>query len=331
MNWFKVTIHHPPVAGEAVSAVLFEEGASGVWEDQPDDRGRQVTRAGFPQETASRLETHLPKIMGRLVTIFESSPDDFELIMAMEKNHDWAEKWKEGLSPITVNNKLAIAPTWWPDNDLPKAESILRIDPGLAFGSGHHASTFMCLSLLCEEAPGAKRILDVGAGSGILSLAAAVLSPSAEIFGVDNDLDTIAVAAENAGDNHLSGRIDFSGRELASFQTGFDLIVANITLGPLKELAPEISRLAEDGTGLILSGLLETQVEEISRLYADLGWGLKRHLGRDEWAGLLFVKGSGKADVRRAEMLDSESLPPADSDQESSKSRQSNASTGALQ
>lgn len=299
LNWFKVTIHHPPIAGEAVSAVLFEEGASAIWEDQPDDRGRQVTLAGFPQETASRQKANLPKIVDRLAAIFECSPDDFKLIMEMEKNHDWAEKWKEGLNPIEISRQLAIAPSWWPADELPAAESILRIDPGLAFGSGHHASTFMCLSLLCQCPPGARLILDVGAGSGILSLAAAKLNPSAEIIGVDNDLDTIAVAVENARDNQLADRVDFSGRELSCLNPGFDLIMANITLEPLKGLAPEISRLAGAGARLILSGLLETQVEEITHLYSSLGWSPAAHLGRDEWAGLMFIKTSAKPSSQR--------------------------------
>lgn len=301
LNWFKVTVHHPPVAGEAVSALLFDEGAGGVWEDQPDDRGRQVTRAGFPQEAAGHLENRLPEMMARLVPIFESSPDDFELFMEMEKNHDWAEKWKEGLKPIEINSRLAIAPSWWPEDDLPEAESILRIDPGLAFGSGHHASTFMCLSLLSEKASAARRILDVGAGSGILSLAAAALNPGASVTGVDNDPETIAVAEENARDNRMEGRIDFSDRELSALTDSFDLILANITLGPLKELAPGISRLAADRAALILSGLLESQVEEIVGCYRDLGWALHRHLGRDEWAGLLLIKGADPAEIQREE------------------------------
>lgn len=291
LNWFKVSIHHPPVAGEAVSAVLFEEGASGVWEDQPDEQGRQVTRAGFHQEAAAYLENRLPEIMDRLVNIFESEPDDFVLFMELEKNHDWAEKWKEGLRPIAVGPHLTVAPTWWPEDDLPRDRALLRIDPGLAFGSGHHASTYMCLSLLCDCAPDARRILDVGSGSGILALAAAALSPAASITGVDNDPQTLPVAEKNALDNHLAGRIQFSDCELSSLTPGFDLIAANITLGPLKALAPDIAGLAAEGGRLILSGLLESQVEEIVETYTARGWRIERRLDQDEWSALSLIKG----------------------------------------
>jgi len=301
LNWFKVTIHHPPMAAEAVSALLFDEGASGVWEDQPDAQGRQVTRAGFPQECAGSLENRLPDLIENLALIFESNSDDFKLFMEMEKNHDWAEKWKEGLEPITIGAQLTIAPTWWSKNDLPEAQTVLRIDPGLAFGSGHHASTFMCLKLLCDYAAEAARVLDVGAGSGILSLTAAALNPAAEIYGVDNDPDTIGVAEENAFDNKLGHRIKFSAQDLSSLKAGFDLIMANITLKPLQDLAPQISRLAGDQARLILSGLLETQLAEIRQSYESLGWGLQRRMGRDEWAGLLFVKGAESKTVEREE------------------------------
>ncbi|MDL2226437.1 50S ribosomal protein L11 methyltransferase [Deltaproteobacteria bacterium OttesenSCG-928-M10] len=294
LNWLKVTVHHPPVAGEALSALLFDEGAQGVWEDLPDARGRPVSRAGFGPEERARLEKTLPVIVARLAEAFDLPAGDFDFRLELEESHDWAEKWKEGLAPVIISPALALAPTWWPADDLPEAAVILRLDPGLAFGSGHHATTFLCLKLLVAAAPAARRILDVGAGSGILSLAAAACAPEAEVIGVDNDPDTIEVARENAELNNLGRRVSFSGRDLAELQGTFDLIVANITLGPLTELAPAITRLAESGGGLILSGLLDSQAEEAAEVYAALGWNLARRLDRDEWSALLFAKSKTK-------------------------------------
>ena len=290
LNWLKATIHHPPAASEAAGALLFDEGAKGVWEDLPDERGRAVTRSGFETADRERLETALPEIVARLAEAFNYDGGEFSYDLTLEENHDWAEKWKEGLEPIVVDNRLALAPTWWPEDDLPRADLVLRLDPGLAFGSGHHATTFLCLKFITELAPKARRVLDVGAGSGVLSLAAAALNPTAEVMGVDNDLDTIEVAVDNAAANGLSGRAIFSGQCLDELPGTFDFIVANITLGPLTELAGSISARAADGGRLVLSGLLETQVPEAVEIYERLGWGTHRRLGRDEWAALLLVK-----------------------------------------
>lgn len=301
LNWLKATIHHPPVTAEALSALLFEEGAQGVWEDLPDSSGRTVSRAGFKPDDGERLEKALPAIVACLAEAFDRPASDFEFSLELEEVHDWAEKWKEGLTPVAISPALALAPTWWPADDLPEATVILRLDPGLAFGSGHHATTFLCLKLLAEAAPAARRILDVGAGSGILSLAAAALTTEAEVIGVDNDPDTIEVARENAELNYLDDRADFSDRNLAELEGTFDLIVANITLGPLTELAPAITRLAESGGRLILSGLLDSQADEAAHIYADLGWGLTRRLGRDEWSALFFLKDAPSREFQREE------------------------------
>jgi len=290
LNWLKVTISHPPVAAEAVSALLFDEGASGVWEDRPDEGGRQVTRAGFAPGAEAGLKSMLPERLKNLAEIFELPPTDFNFSLELEEDHDWAEKWKEGLKPIIVSSRLAVAPTWWPEEDLPERRFVLRLDPGLAFGSGHHATTWLCLSLLDECAPAARRILDVGSGSGILALAAARLNEQAEITGIDNDLETISVALENALANNLEGRINFSGRTLYELSPPFDLIVANITLGPLVELAPAISTQAAAGGRLILSGLLTAQAEEAAETYTPLGWRQVRRLDRDEWSALLLER-----------------------------------------
>ncbi len=289
LNWLKATIIHPPAAAEAVSALLFEEGAQGVWEDQPDRRGRQVTRSGFPPDREAGLAAALPLLVARLAEAFAFDPAEFDFSLEIEENHDWAEKWKEGLKPVLIGPGLALAPTWWPEDDLPHAEVVLRLDPGLAFGSGHHASTFMCLMLLADQAPAAQRVLDVGAGSGILSLAAAALNPKARVVGVDNDPETIAVARENAEINHLERQLDFSNRGLDQLDGPFDLIAANITLGPLTEIAPYLKPLAAPGARLILSGLLESQLAEAMAAYEQWGWSAIRCLIKDEWAALLLT------------------------------------------
>lgn len=287
--WLKVTVHHPVVTAEAVSQLLFDEGAEGVWEDQPDGLGRTVTRSGFSPDHLLRLEVALPALIERVSKAFTLPEAEFEYNLELEENFDWAEKWKEGLEPVSLGPHLAVAPTWWPSENLPRAEVVLRLDPGLAFGSGHHASTCLCLDYLIELAPGARSILDVGFGSGILALAAAALNPEAKVQGLDNDPNTLTVARENAQQNNLLDRVSFT-TELKELSPPFDLLAANITLGVLEELAPVLTSLGADDSLLILSGLLTTQVEEISGIYGALGWKLKQHRNREEWSGLLLAR-----------------------------------------
>lgn len=291
LNWLKVVFHHPPITAEAVSELLFEAGAQGLWEDPPDGRGRLVTLAGFGPDDGQRLDSLLPQVAARLAEAFDLAAGDFEFSLVLEEDHDWAEKWKEGLTPFVAGPRLAVAPTWWPDEDLPDREVVLRIDPGLAFGSGHHATTFMCLTHLSDLAPAARRILDVGAGSGILSLACAALNPGAEIIGVDNDPDTVEVAQDNAAANGLADRVDFSARPLSELTPPFDLIVANITSNPLMELAPAISALAGPGGRLLLSGLPESQAPEVYEVYSQLGWLGGETSRQDGWEARVFSRG----------------------------------------
>lgn len=289
-NWLKVIFHAPPITSEAVSELLFQAGAKGLWEDAPDDRGRLVLMAGFAVEDGAGLADLLPGLAERLAEAFDLVVEEFAFRLELEENHDWAEKWKEGLAPFTAGPRLAVAPTWWPEEDLPDREVVLRIDPGLAFGSGHHATTFMCLTFLSELAPAAGRILDVGAGSGILALACAALNPGAEIIGVDNDPETVEVAAGNAAANGLTGRVDFSDRPLDRLRPPFDLIVANITSGPLMELAPGLTGLAGPGALLVLSGLPESQAPEVYEVYGLLGWQGGEIKRLDGWEARVFSR-----------------------------------------
>ena len=288
--WLKVTLRHPPNAADAVSALFFEAGAAGLWEDLPDECGRVVTRAAFlGSAERERLAALGPELAARLAEAFGLDKDDFDFSLELEDSQDWAEKWKEGLGPVLVSPALAVAPTWWPEDDGPEAAVVLRLDPGLAFGSGHHATTWLCLKLLAELAPGAGRILDVGFGSGILALAAAALNPAAEVLGVDNDPAVLAVAEANAALNGL--RVGFSSKTLDQLSPPFDLIAANLTLAPLLELAPLITPLAGPTGRLILSGLLESQAAEAARAYEPFGFSLEGRLGREEWAALLLGRG----------------------------------------
>ncbi|MDR1085928.1 MAG: 50S ribosomal protein L11 methyltransferase [Deltaproteobacteria bacterium] len=307
-DWLSLTLITPPAAGEAAGAVLFEAGAYGIWEDLPDSEGRLVFRAGFPVGHESRLMSEIPAALVRLAETLELPLTSMALSLELKPGEDFSETWKKDLKPFPVGPKLWIVPSWWTEPLKPGPKTkILRLDPGPAFGSGLHPSTFLCLTLiysLAEDNRSPARILDLGAGSGILAIAAALLFPQAEITGLDSDRNTLKVAQNNLKANQLQGRASFAGEPLSGQEPGFNLIAANLTLNTLTELSGEIkSKLAQDGL-LIVSGLLTEQVPAMEETFKNLNLGVYSHLGQDEWSALLIGPdgpGSQREEVPRPE------------------------------
>ena len=174
---------------------------------------------------------------------------------------------------------------------MPEAgEVLLTIDPGMAFGSGTHETTTLCL-LALEELMAQKkaaRLLDVGTGSGILAIAAALWG-AADILGLDNDPEAVRVASENAALNGFGPQhLHFSLTPVEEITQTYPLVVANILSGILIELAPALAGRVEAGGTLVLSGILATQGDEVRAAYEALGLGEVRREARGEWLALWF-------------------------------------------
>ncbi|MDR1872812.1 MAG: 50S ribosomal protein L11 methyltransferase [Deltaproteobacteria bacterium] len=288
-DWLNLTLSVPPITGEAASALLFEAGARGIFEDAPDKEGRLVFQAGYPLGQESKLMAMIPAGLVTMAESFAIPLTDFALFLEIKPAEDYSELWKQDLKPFSVGPLLWIVPSWWtePLEADPKAK-ILKIDPGMAFGSGLHASTFLSLTHLYDLAGSASlpRILDLGSGSGILALAAALLFPTAQIEGLDIDKDTLEVAVANRDHNQLKGRVDFTSQPLTAQKPGYDLILANLTLNTLTELAPEIKRVLNPGGHLIASGLLDDQVGSLEEAYKGPGFSLIKRLSQDGWSAV---------------------------------------------
>jgi ribosomal protein L11 methyltransferase len=293
-DWLCVTINTPPLAGEAISEALFEAGANGLWEDNPDELGRQVFKAGFANGLEAQLMASLPSALVKVANAFEIPLADFFMVMENVVGEDYCEIWKKDLLPIKISSLLLISPSWWSEPlTLEPSTKVLQLDPGSAFGSGRHPTTFLCLKLLSdlvEKGNTPVKILDLGSGSGILALSAALLLPNSTIIGLDDDVDTLVTATANQKKNQLKKNVTFSSAPLSTLKHKFDLILANLTLDPLVNLSPSITNLLNPEAFLILSGLLETQVAPLQKAYASLGWQIEKHLGQAEWSAILLVK-----------------------------------------
>jgi ribosomal protein L11 methyltransferase len=209
---------------------------------------------------------------------------------------DWVEAWKVHFQPIPVGERLMIVPAWLEPDTAGRIP--IRIDPGMAFGTGTHPTTQLCLELIetiqkSVPDPGATEVIDVGCGSGILSIAAAKLG-ARRALGVDTDPDAIAAARENARLNGVSERLELEVGSLADIQGGqFNLHKAPLVLANI--LAPVIVQLLREGLGdlltpggyLVLSGILEEQSPEVESALSKNGLQVLERRMIEDWVAFL--------------------------------------------
>ncbi len=176
-------------------------------------------------------------------------------------DQDWVRLTQSQFDPIPISPRLWIVPTW---HEAPDSEALnIRLDPGLAFGTGSHPTTRLCLRWLDENIQGGETVLDYGCGSGILAIAAARLG-AADVWGVDIDPQAIQAAAYNADMNGVNAR--FYTPDMAP-ATCAQIVVANILTNPLKALAPLLAGLTLPGGRLVMSGILEKQADAVMEAY----------------------------------------------------------------
>ena len=250
MNWQALDIDIEPSAREAVEYALMEAGALGT-ETGTTDQLTKVT--GYFSEVPNResVRSELLEAL-RIYDLPSSSVRDMNLREV--ENRDWLEEWKKSWQPVEVG-RFIIAPPWTKLNTTPD-RIVIRIEPGMAFGTGTHETTRLCLHAIEKNFRGGS-FLDVGTGTGILAIAAARMFPDARIEACDTDADAIAIARENAKTENIQFRVG----SVDDTTTSADLVCANLTADVIVQLLPALIR-ATCGR-LILSGILDTQVEGV--------------------------------------------------------------------
>ena len=180
------------------------------------------------------------------------------------EDRDWVRAWMDDFHPMQFGTHLWVCPSNQAPPD-PQAVNIL-LDPGLAFGTGTHPTTALCLEWLDAHAPRAASVIDYGCGSGILAIAAALLG-AREVHAVDIDPQALLATAQNAEANAVADAIQVKAPEQLPLRH-YDLVLANILAGPLQQLAPRFAELLRPGGAVVLSGLLEAQADEVAQSYA---------------------------------------------------------------
>ena len=184
------------------------------------------------------------------------------LALQVLEDEDWVLRTQAQFPPFTTG-RLAIVPTW---HEPPPGRVAVRLDPGVAFGTGSHPTTRLCLSWLAREMRPGASLLDYGCGSGILSIAAAALG-AGEVIGIDIDPQAVQAATANARRNGVAARYTDASRFPPDGAQRFDIVVANILANPLVVLAPSLARRVAPGGHMVLSGILDRQAAEVIAAY----------------------------------------------------------------
>ena len=295
MSWLSISIETDCSRAEALADALLDAGALSASIEDAD--------AGTPAETPQFGEPGSATTPGwersRVVALLEAGTDPDILIAACAPlagldsipaytredvaEQNWVQLTQAQFDPIRVSERLWIVPSW---HEAPDPEAIvLVLDPGMAFGTGSHPTTRLCLEWLERTVTSGISILDYGCGSGILAIAAAKLG-AANVLGVDIDLQAVSAATRNAERNEVNARFEDSEKDIKG---QFDIVIANILSNPLKALAPAICSHVRPGGKLALSGILAEQAEELISFYAPY-LSLEVADIRDGWVCLAGVK-----------------------------------------
>jgi ribosomal protein L11 methyltransferase len=287
--WYALDVTIERAAAEAVEYALMEAGALGTESNQLGARalaeGAETCEVTAYFDVVPERE-RVRSVLSEALKIYSLPSGSVREMRVREvADRDWLGEWKKSWQPVRVGERFIIAPPW---SELEDAQErlVIRIEPGMAFGTGTHETTRLCLEAIEKYFAGAS-FLDVGTGTGILSIAAALLRPQARIEACDTDRDAVEIARENARLNHVGERIQFRVGSLDETATASaDVVCANLTADVIVPLLP---RLVSATCGrLILSGILESQTELVRTRLRELGINQEIELAaKGEWVAMI--------------------------------------------
>jgi ribosomal protein L11 methyltransferase len=280
MNWYALDLSCTAGAEEAVEYALMEAGALGTECDVspgPDGLVRVTAYFEAPPEV-ERVRAHLGEALG----VYGLASSDVRAMKFREvEGRDWLAEWKKGWRPVEVG-RFVVAPPW---SEVGEGEGrvVIRVEPGMAFGTGTHETTRLCLAAVEKHFRGGS-FLDVGTGTGILAIAAAKLCREACVEACDTDPLAVSVAEENARLNGVAGRIDFRVGTVGETTASADLVCANLTADVILPLLPTL--MGATCGRLVLSGILTTQAPQVAARLIELGVGEYELTSDGEWVAM---------------------------------------------
>jgi ribosomal protein L11 methyltransferase len=258
--WLAITLELDAPQADALSEALVEAGAESVALDPVIENAADTPGARMRLTVLAREGADAAALVQAAARAAELATPPFELTRL--EDEDWVRRSQAQFGPIRISARLWIVPSWESPPD--PAARVLRLDPGLAFGTGSHPTTRLVLRYLETRLQGGERVLDYGCGSGILAVAAGLLG-AGEIVATDIDPLALEATAENAAGNGIV----VNAAAPDSLPSGtYDLVLANILAGPLIALQPLLAARTRAGGHIALSGILESQAADVVRAYA---------------------------------------------------------------
>lgn len=307
MNWTEITIEIPVTQSEQAAAIAQMTVPYGIYIEDYSDLEIEVPRIAHVDLID---ETLLAKNRSIALIHIYISPDEnplealsflkirlsdegipFTIATKNVKEQDWAAEWKKYYKPIRVGQSIVVTPSWETYIPLPK-DVVVTLDPGMAFGTGTHATTRLCMELLETCTFPHCSVLDIGTGSGILAVTALLLGAKAAL-GIDIDELAIRTAGENAVLNHVDNRFEARYGDLSDGINGpYDIVIANIVADVIIRLAPCISSLLAETGVFIASGIIDTREEDVRDAIHTAGLAVTGVKYESGWVALLIKKSS---------------------------------------
>lgn len=323
MRWHEVTVHTTEEAIEMISNFLHELGAGGVtieesgtlnkerdtslgqWYEKPLNdipEGRAVIQGYFPEGT--EMESIVEQLKVRVDELKEYDIDTGNPAYSMREvdDEDWANAWKQYFKPLRISDRLTIKPTW-EEYEASPGEIILELDPGMAFGTGTHATTALCLRTLEKVIRAGDEVIDVGTGSGVLSIAAAKLGAK-HVLALDLDPVAVSSATENTRLNGLENRItvvlsdllqairtqESDGSNVHGVTLPVQVVVANILAEIILLFVEDVYQALQPGGTYIASGIIKQKQQVVEEALVQAGFAIEERYEETDWVALVARK-----------------------------------------
>ena len=304
-NWIEITIHTTNEASEIVESILLDYGSTGVAIEDPTTLEENlhdvelsptdypevgvivkgyINELNFDDETFNRFKDELEQL-GKNINIGEF----FKIETTTIQDSDWENSWKDYFDILNIGEKFVIVPTWR-EYENEEGKYVINIDPGMAFGTGGHETTSLCIKNLEKYVKPHDNVIDVGCGSGILSIAASYLTDGS-LKAVDLDKLAVDVSRENFALNNLENRIEVEEASLLTKETKkYDVIVANILAHIIELMLEDAYKLLEDGGYFITSGIIKDKKDELLEKMLEQGFKLVEETSDNEWYSFVVTK-----------------------------------------
>ena len=311
MDWLELKIDTAPAGIDPVTEMLTEHGVTGViiddqrdfqdfmahnqayWDYVDEDLVKEkenLCRVTFYVENSPAGYGTIAAIRMAMHAMKQKHPEYAPLLLTMEnvKDEDWENNWKRFYKPMEIGERLLVIPAW--EKAEAKGRVTLTLNPGLTFGTGSHATTRLCLTALESRIHGGERVLDLGCGSGILSIAALRLG-AASAFACDIDEKCVDVAYENAALNGIGkkqltvrqGDATKEGPLRTAIGTGYDVVVANIVADVIISLAPQVRHFLKEDGWFLTSGIIDDRADEVAAALTAAGWNIVESCTSEGW------------------------------------------------